>query len=91
MTRWGAGLLLVLVAAEWAGLTSSFRGLTESAAFAATVALTVGLIYRPTIRIVSWQTAAVLLAVLAYTEVFHTGAVGSASSRSCARSGSSPR
>lgn len=73
MTRWGAGLLLVLIAAEGAGLTSGIRGLTESAAFAATMALTVGLIYRSTIRIVSWQTAAVLLAVLAYTEVFHTG------------------
>lgn len=73
ITRWGVGLLLVLVAAEWGGLTSGVRGLTESAAFAATVALTIGLIYRSGIGIVSWQTGAVLLAVLAYTEVFHTG------------------
>lgn len=73
LARWSSALLVVLIFAGVLGVAPEVRGLVESAAFAATTALAVGLLYRTDVRIGSWQTVTVLAAVGVYVEIFHTG------------------
>mgnify|MGYP001199193700 CR=1 FL=1 len=76
--RWGVAALLLLALIERLGLTAALPDLVlpfiEGTAVSATVVLTVGVLWRPDARLLSFGTILVAVSFVIYATVFHSGA-----------------
>lgn len=72
--RWGLCALIALIVVDQLSLMAGLGGWVEGAAVAATVVLAIGVAFREDARLISFGTAVVGVAFVAYATVFHSGA-----------------